>query len=187
MANPAEDRKPAIDLDKTRKKAQEALSFCKAKNYNTDYCVLIDMSLHSGVKRFFVWDFKRDTLDRQFLVAHGCCNQPWSQDASRKKPAFSNQHGSHCSSLGKYRIGERSYSQWGIHIKYRMHGLEATNNNALARNVVLHSWEEVSDDEVYPAGTAEGWGCPVLSNTSMRILDAKLKSSTRPVLLWIYV
>ena len=186
IATPGVDNNPSVSIDKTRSRAKEALAFCKARSYNTDFCILVDMSLHSGIKRFFVWSFRADSITHRFMVGHGCCDYPWSLDASRDQPTFSNKDGSHCSSLGKYRIGARGYSDWGIRIKYLMHGLEASNSNALARNIVLHSWDEVPDREVYPAGTAEGWGCPTLSNNSMRILDAKLKSATGPVLMWMY-
>jgi hypothetical protein len=29
------------------------------------------------------------------------------------------------------------------------------------------------------------WGCPVVSNDSMKVLDPMLRSARRPVLLWI--
>jgi hypothetical protein len=175
-----------VNIEKTKQKAKEALVFCTSKNFNTDFCILIDMSIHSGLKRFFVWDFQKDTITYSFLVGHGCGDNPWSKDLSKDKPVFSNVDGSHCSALGKYKLGERAYSDWGIHIKYFMHGLEVTNSNALARTIVFHSWDEVDDEEIYPDGTAEGWGCPTISNKSMEIMDSKLKTSKEPVLMWIY-
>ena len=54
--------KPEIDAAKTHKKAQEALEFCKKNKFNTDYAILIDMSLHSGVKRLFVYDFNENKI-----------------------------------------------------------------------------------------------------------------------------
>lgn len=169
-----------------RSKASEALAFCKKRGYNTQMCVLIDMSIHSGKKRLVVWDFTHDSLMHRFMVSHGCCNMPWSLDWSKDNPSFSNKDGSHCSSLGKYKIGERGYSNWGINVKYALHGLEASNSNAYQRVIVLHSWEEVPQEEVYPKGTPEGWGCPTLSNADLRVLDPLLKASKKPVLLWIY-
>lgn len=177
---------PKVNLEKTKTKAKEARAFCATKNFNTSFCILIDMSLHSGVNRFFIWDFQKDTITHSFLVGHGCGSNTWSSDDSKDNPTFSNKDGSHCSALGKYKLGERGYSNWGIHIKYLMHGLEATNNNALARTIVFHSWDEVEDEEIYPDGTAEGWGCPTVSNKSMQVIDPKLKSSEQPVLMWIY-
>lgn len=181
-----EEKRPTVKIDKTRIKANEALAFCRSKDFNTDFCILIDMSLHSGVNRFFIWDFTTDTISNSFLVGHGCCDNGWSLDSSKEAPNFSNKDGSHCSSLGRYKIGERAYSDWGINVKYLMLGLDSTNNNALSRFIVFHSWDKVSDKEVYPDGTPEGWGCPTVSNNSMKIIDPKLRASKKPVLMWIY-
>jgi len=178
---------PNVDIEKTRLKATEAREFCASKKFNLKRCILVDMSLLSGVERFFVWDFDRDTIAYSCLVSHGCCDNPWGEDASKNTPTFSNTSGSHCSSLGKYRIGERGYSNWGINIKYLLHGLDSTNSNALARTIVFHSWELVGDEEPYPNGTAEGWGCPAVSNQSMTTIDPLLKSSDKPLLMWIYL
>ena len=174
------------NIDSIRVRAKSALEYCHTKGLNTEFCILIDMKIHSGLNRFFVWNFKKDTITNQFLVGHGCCNNPWNQDKSKLNPQFSNRDGSHCSSLGKYKLGAREFSEWGVHIKYVMHGLEPTNSNAASRVIVFHSWDRVSDKEVYPEGTAEGWGCPTISNNSFKIIDPLLKSSTKPVLMWIY-
>lgn len=182
-AAPSTDKEPTPDY---RQKAAEAKAFVQTKGYDQTICVLIDMRVHSGKKRLAVWDFAKDAPRLEALVSHGCCDFPWAEDASRAKPTFSNTDGSHCSSLGKYRIGARGYSNWGIHVKYLLHGLEPTNSNALARQIVLHSWEMIPDEEVYPRGAAEGWGCPAVSDQTMRELDALLKTRTKPVLLWIF-
>ena len=170
----------------TKSRAEEALLFVKDHQMNEDFCILIDMSIHSGKKRFFVWDFKKDEVMHRFLVGHGCGINSWSNDDSRDSPVFSNVENSHSTSLGKYKIGERGYSDWGVHIKYIMHGLEESNDNALKRFIVFHSWEMVSDDEVFPAGTPEGWGCPTISNENFTVIDPMLKISSKPVLMWIY-
>ena len=176
----------SVDIQKTRLKAKEAFIFCKSMDFNTDFCILIDMSIHSGLNRFFVWDFNRDTISHSTLVGHGCCDYPWSVDSSKANPTFSNVEGSHCSSLGKYEIGAREHSIWGINIKYVLHGLEATNDNAFSRFIVLHSYEKVKDEEVFPNGTPEGWGCPIISNNNMRVMDEKLENAEKTVLMWIY-
>lgn len=177
---------PKVDINRTRIKAKEALAYCKKKKFNTDFCILIDMSLHSGVKRFFVWNYSKDTITHSFLVGHGCGDNGWSDDESKECPQFSNADGSHCSALGKYKIGERAHSDWGINIKYVLHGLDKTNSNAFKRFIVFHSWEQVSDEDVYPNGTPEGWGCPTISNNNMKIIDPILKAVDKPVLMWIY-
>lgn len=69
-------------------------------------------------------------------------------------------------------------------MNYLLHGKEKTNSNAVKRAIVLHSWEAVSNDEVYPNGTPEGWGCPAISNESMKEIDEILKQN-KNVLMWI--
>lgn len=178
--------RPVGDSAKIWNKAEDALLFCKKKNFSTNFCFLIDMSLHSGVKRFFVWDFRKNKITGKYLVGHGCGTHPWSKDGSKDRPEFSNENGSHLSSLGKYKIQERGYSDWGIHVKYLMHGLEESNSNALKRFIVFHSWNLMSDEEVFPKGSPEGWGCPTVSNNAMKEIDPMLQKSGKPVLMWIY-
>jgi hypothetical protein len=183
--NSKAENKIFINNKKISEKSKEALRFCRENNMNTDFYILIDLSIHSGLKRFYIWDLKKNKLTHSFPVSHGCCNNTWGYDFSKEKASISNKVDSHCSSTGKFRIGERGYSDWGIHVKYLMHGLEASNSNALKRNIVLHSWEMVDDFEVYPNGSPEGWGCPAISNNNMNILDKKLKKTQKNVLLWI--
>lgn len=82
------------------------------------------------------------------MVSHGCGPLPWGQDYSKEKAVVSNTPDSHLSSVGKYHIAERGYSNWGINIKYTLDGKESTNNKARERYIVLHSWEQVADVEV---------------------------------------
>jgi len=180
------NNKPKLNTTLINSKAKEALAFCKKNNYNQEFCILIDMSIHSGLNRFFVYDFNKNKPIMNMLVGHGCGDYPWSSDWSKDSPSFSNVDGSHKSSLGKYKIGKRAWSDWGIHVKYVLHGLETTNSNAEKRYIVFHSWDKVSETEVYPDGTAEGWGCPTISNNNMKIIDPMLKASKKPVLMWIY-
>ncbi|PWW27982.1 murein L,D-transpeptidase catalytic domain-containing protein [Chryseobacterium sp. AG844] len=182
----AAEKKPEADLSKIKSKAEEALEFCDSKNLSKDFCILIDMSLHSGVNRFFIWDFKNNKISKKYLVGHGCGSNSWSKDNSKANPGFSNEDGSHLSSLGKYKLEGRGYSDWGINIKYLMHGLEETNSNALKRYIVFHSWDLMSDEEVFPDGSPEGWGCPTVSNNAMKEIDPMIQKSGKPVLMWIY-
>ena len=177
---------PHIDPIRTKEKARQALLFSKKRGYNSRYCILIDMSLPSGVKRFMVWDFKKNNTITSGLVSHGCGQSPWSGEWSKDTPAFSNADGSHCTALGKYTVDARGYSAWGINVKYFLTGLESTNSNAYARQIVFHSWEKVSETEVYPNGTPEGWGCPAISNQTMKTVDTLLKKQKKKVLMWVY-
>ncbi|UTW61135.1 murein L,D-transpeptidase catalytic domain family protein [bacterium SCSIO 12741] len=179
---PSEESRPEI----RSQKGLEALTFAQENGMNTDFCILIDMGIHSGKKRLFVWNLESQSADQSGMVSHGSCEHPWSGTETKENPIFSNVPESHCSSLGKYKIGKRGYSQWGIHVNYKLHGLESSNNKAYSRIIVLHSWEAVSNDEVYPEGTPEGWGCPAVANDFMRKLDHLISSSDKPVLMWIY-
>lgn len=180
------EERPEVNISEVADKAEEALKFCVSKKLSTDFCILIDMSLHSGIKRFFVWDFKTKSVIRKYLVGHGCGINSWSHDGSKDHPKFSNEDGSHLSSLGKYKLQGRGHSDWGINIKYLMHGLEETNSNALKRYIVFHSWDQMSDDEVFPKGSPEGWGCPTVSNNAMKEIDPLIQKTGKPVLMWIY-
>ncbi|MBK5720324.1 murein L,D-transpeptidase catalytic domain family protein [Dysgonomonas sp. Marseille-P4677] len=170
-------------FSRLKTKADSALAYCKAKGLNTQYCCLIDFSIHSGKKRFFVWDFKKDTIKYSSLCCHG-----YGQKSTQSKPIFSNVEGSYCSSLGKYKTGAHSYSNWGINVHYKLHGLDKTNSNAFKRWVVLHSHTPISESEIYPNHLPLGWsqGCPVINDNIMRKIDVMLRETKKPVLLWIY-
>jgi hypothetical protein len=163
---------------------KEAKSYTKKNNLNQSKFILIDLDLHSGLKRFFVYDLKSNKLTKSYIVSHGCGDNMWSWTSSKEKATVSNEPDSHCSSIGKYVIGSRGVSQWGIKVNYLLIGKDKTNSNAVKRAIVLHSWEKVPSDEVYPEGTPEGWGCPAVSNESMREIDVLLKAN-KNMLMWV--
>lgn len=162
----------------------EAESFCKSKNLNQDFFILIDYAAHSGTDRFFIYNFKMQKVVDSFPVSHGCYTAPWGQTQTKAKAILSNIEESHAASKGKYLIRQRGVSQWGIKVNYVLDGLEATNNKARQRFIVLHSWEAVADQAVYPDGTPEGWGCPAISNQNMRKVDDLLQRQRKNTLLW---
>ena len=167
------------------KKKAEAFKYCKANKMNTNVCVLIDMSIHAGKNRMFVVDFKQDSLLEKGLCSHGSCDGSTAPEKVGSAPHFSNVPSSYCSSMGKYKVGNRSYSNYGINVHYKLHGMESTNNNAFRRTVVLHSYFGVPNYEVYPDQAMTSLGCPMVSNDHMTYLD-KLFKKRKNVLLWIY-
>lgn len=164
---------------------KEALDYCKKNGFNEEYYFLLDLSTHPGKNRFFIYDFKENKIVDKNLVTHGSCDQFEANPTKWEKASFSDKIDSHCSMKGKYKIGKRDYSSWGINVKYWLHGLDKTNASAVKRVVVLHSWSAVSNEEVYPKVSPLSWGCPAVSDTFMRKLDTKLKATKKPVLLWI--
>jgi L,D-transpeptidase catalytic domain len=164
---------------------QKALAFCEQKKLNTSWFMLADMAVHSGKKRFFIYNFKSERFTDTFLVSHGCGNHVWLQDDTRENPVFSNKEDSHCSALGKYILRDRGTSIFGVKTKYLLEGVDETNNNAMRRAIVFHSLNEVSDTETYPRGTPEGWGCPAISNNAFLDIDRRLKNESNNTLLWL--
>ncbi|MGP2570551.1 murein L,D-transpeptidase catalytic domain-containing protein [Ornithobacterium rhinotracheale] len=164
--------------------ARQALDYCKKNDLNTNYCILVDFSRHSGKNRMFVYDFNKKDVICKGIAVHG---KGGNSKANYVK--FSNVPGSNCSSEGKYRIGARSYSNWGTHVHYKLHGLESTNSNAFKRYIVLHSYVGVPSTEIYPVPAPKvSEGCPVISNELMQNIDDLLKSikNQKPVMLWIF-
>lgn len=171
-----------VSNEKIEEKAAEALKYCEANKLNTSYCILIDMSMHSGKNRLFVYDFKKKAIVIKGLCAHGN-----GGGSTAFKPVFSNKVNSNCTSLGKYKLGIRSHSKWGINVHYKMHGLDSTNSNAFKRIVVLHSYSPVPEYEIYPFGLhGVSMGCPVIADLTMIEIDKLIKDGQKDVLLWIY-
>lgn len=167
-------------------RAQEAYEYAKENGFDLEHAVLIDFGRHSGKNRFFVWNFAENRVEIESLVAHGYGNTGF--ESSNQEIIFSNTPNSYTSSLGKYKLGARAPSKWGINIHYKMHGLEKTNDKAFERYIVLHSFEYIPEEEVYPAYLPMGFsqGCPVVDDETMREVDVLLKTKKKPVLMWIY-
>ena len=100
---PEIDSSPVIDSSKI----QEAISFCKKQKLDSTLAFFADMSIHSGKKRFFAFDLRKKKILHLGLVCHGI-----GKGSTSTEPVFSNEKGSNCSSLGKYKTGIRSYSNW---------------------------------------------------------------------------
>ena len=62
---------PSSKEQRLQEKALAAKAYCIENGFNTNYCFLIDFSIPSGKKRFFVWDFKGDSIKYSSLCAHG--------------------------------------------------------------------------------------------------------------------
>ncbi len=183
ISGKAESYKYALNENiKLESKINEALKYSKVHQMNTSYCIMVDMSIHSGKNRLFVYDFKKKEVIIKGVCAHGN-----GGGSTANKPVYSNKIGSNCTSLGKYKLGKRAYSNWGINIHYKMHGLEKTNSNAFKRIVVLHSYTPVPAFESYPLPVFNvSYGCPVIANSTMRKIDNLIKSGEKDMLLWIY-
>ena len=170
-----------IAAARLKQKTTALEDYVTANGFNTDYCFMVDMSIPSGKMRFFVYNIKKDSIELKSLVSHGSgsytanCND---------QLLFSNEPNSYATSLGKYKIGDPYYGSYGL--SYRLFGLDSTNNKAYERAIVLHSDSYVPETETYPRHIYESAGCPIVPPTILKELGKYIKSSAKPVLLWIY-
>ena len=160
-------------------RSMRAKSFALQNGYSTNYCFFIDMSIASGKKRFFVYDLNKNVVLISGLVAHGSCKEGFLTDVK-----FSNEPGSGCSSLGRYKIGEKYRGQYGV--SYKLYGLDNTNSNAYRRSVVLHGISSIPDQEIYPKPICNSFGCPMVSADFFTRLSYIIDRSNKPIILWIY-
>jgi hypothetical protein len=165
-------------FDKLQAKASEVKNFTEKNNYNNNICFLVDMSMSSGRNRFFVYDLNKDTILKAGLVTHGNCNQMWLE--GRK---FGNDPGCGCTSIGKYKVGNRYNGKFGL--SFKLYGLEKTNSNAFLRAVVLHSHECVPENEVEDE-ICQSLGCPTVAPGFLKQLNTLITTSKKPILLWIF-
>ena len=155
--------------------------YAKRNNYNSDYCFLIDMSLPSGKKRFFIYNLKNDSMENAALVSHGFGSyKPDCDDVL----VFSNNDYSFKTSIGKYKVGGSYKGAYGL--AYKLYGLDSTNSKAFQRAIVLHSDLHIPDTETYPFRIFQSAGCPAVSPAFLALLGNYIKPSKKPVLMWIY-
>ncbi|MFA7446690.1 MAG: murein L,D-transpeptidase catalytic domain-containing protein, partial [Flavobacteriaceae bacterium] len=71
----------------------EALEYCKTHHFSQDYYILIDMSIHSGKNRFFIYDFASEKITHKKPVTHGSCDVFEENPEKWHKAKFSNKDG----------------------------------------------------------------------------------------------
>jgi len=117
---------------------------------------VIDYSRSSLQPRLWVFDLAARTLAYEELVAHG-------QGSGGDVPdRFSNDDGSHASSLGLFVTRDTYSGHNGYSL--RMQGLEpGINDAAMARAIVMHGAAYVNADAGRQMGRlGRSWGCPAL-------------------------
>ena len=170
---------PAKEFDRLKDKAVSLREFATNRGYNKELCFLVDMSISSGKNRFFVYDMSKDSVLLEGLVAHGSCDKYFQLN-----PAFSNTKECGCSSLGKYKIGNGYKGRFGL--AYKLYGLDSSNSNAFVRNIVLHSYDCVPEQETDPVPICNSRGCPMISPGLLKQLTPIISQSKKTVLLWIF-
>jgi hypothetical protein len=177
MCSPVQEQQKS--LSQLDRRASEVRMYAQKHGYSTRYCFLLDMSLQSGLKRFFVYDLSSNMVAFSGLVAHGSCDQDFLKEAR-----FSNTPGGQCTSLGLYKVGRSYYGQYGK--SYKLHGLQRSNSNAFSRAIVIHGNNFVPDQETYPKPICNSSGCPMVSFSFLDKLSGIVDKSSKPVLLWVF-
>lgn len=168
-----------VTFQRTKNHASSIRRFASQKGFSSRYAFLIDMNLSSGKNRFFIYDFVKDTIVASGLVAHGSCNTRFLYE-----PQFSNTPQCGCTSIGRYKVGEANEGRFGK--AFKLYGLDSTNANAFQRNIVLHGYKDIPDNEVYPNPIPNSLGCPMVSYSFLDKASRILKSERRPILLRVY-
>lgn len=179
-----ESSKASAPINSSKEKLENQISEVKRlvnsnSKYNTDIGFFIDMSILSGKNRFFIYDLKNNKLLDKGLVGHGS----GSETGIAGQLKFSNTANSLCTSLGKYAIG---YSYKGSFGKaYKLYGLDKTNSNAFARNVVLHKYSAVPFEE-QEYEICNSYGCPMVNEKFFGQIEKILDNSKKKIILTIY-
>jgi hypothetical protein len=144
------------------RRALAALDRHSAVIAHRDVIAIADFSLASRTPRFHLVDLA-DGRTCSYLVAHGRGSDPahtgWLQ-------RFSNEAQSHATSAGAYRTDEMYIGAHGRSI--RLTGLDATNDNALSRAIVVHAAWYVSPEMAKAHGVlGRSEGCFALSGASL--------------------
>ncbi len=133
---------------------------------------VIDYSLPSSEPRLWVIDLTGNRVLHHELVAHG------DRSGDTMAVAFSNEIGSHQSSLGLFRTDDTYTGIFGYAL--RLTGLEpGINDNARERAIVVHGASYVSRDAVAQWGRiGTTWGCPGLpEDVAPQVIDEIARGS----------
>ena len=103
------------------------------KVWPRDSIAIVDFSRPSSEERFYVVDLMSGNVEAH-RVAHGRGSDP---DHSGFLERFSNDFGSHATSNGTYTTDDYYHGKYGLSMK--VNGLDWTNNNAMARAIVIHN------------------------------------------------
>lgn len=156
IANSGIDQMPSFEAFSAGLKGFNNLK-SNQKALKKDILTLIDFSLDSTQKRFWVINLKTKKVLFNDLVAHG-------QNSGLKfAKSFSNASDTHMSSLGFYLTGGTYFGKHGLSLF--LNGMDDNfNNNARKRSIVMHGAEYVSEDFVKKHGRlGRSWGCPAVS------------------------
>lgn len=136
------------------------------------YLTIIDYSLDSTEKRLWVIDMNHDEVSYHTLVSHG------KGSGGLTPKHFSNQSGSHASSLGVFVTKGTYYGGKGYSL--RLQGLErGVNDHAFRRDVVIHgAWYANPSFAEKNGYLGRSWGCPAVPVKMARPIINTIKNGS---------
>ena len=168
--------------EKIEVRAEQAYRYAKRKGMSTNYCVFVDYSIPSGSPRVFVWSFSERKIIYRGYAMHGP-----GKGSTARKPVFSNDAGSHCSSIGKFEVTRRH----GVRNKsgYYLKGLERSNSRAFSRGIMIHGSRWVDNNtwrRYIPLNGKSCLGCVTVSRKDMKHIGRIIEQEEKHLLLWSY-
>lgn len=163
-------------------RAENALRFARRHNMNDHYALFVDYSIPSGTPRLFVWDFQRKKIVATTYVMHGP-----GKGSTDKRPVFSNEPGSECSSLGRFLVTKEHGNS--LKRSFRIKGLDPDNQTAYARGLMIHGSTYLDGHcwmRYIPLHRVSCQGCVTVSSRGMDYLWRLVNNEKKPLLLWSY-
>lgn len=139
---------------------------------DTPALAIADMRKPSTEQRLVIVDLERRRVVLRTWVAHG------AGSGGLVANRFSNRNGSHQTSLGLYRVGERIRSpRHGAALL--LEGLDpGLNDLARQREVIIHGADYVSEAFIASTGRlGRSWGCPAVPRDQMSSVVEALADS----------
>jgi hypothetical protein len=144
---------------------------------NERYLTVIDFSLASNQKRFFLIDMEQMKVVHKTYCSHG------KNTGGLYANSFSNTHGSNQSSLGFYITAETYHGKFDLGL--RLDGVESVNDKARSRGVVMHGAEYATEKFLQRNNGVLGrsFGCPAVPKDEADLLINKIKGGS---VMYIY-
>ena len=165
------------------KRAEKALEFARKHHMNEHYALFVDYNIPSGTPRLFVWDFQQKKIVATTYVMHGP-----GKGSTDKRPVFSNEPGSECSSLGRFLVTKEHGNS--LKCSFRIKGLDPDNQTVYARGLMIHGSTYLDGHcwmRYIPLHRASCQGCVTVSSRGMDYLWRLVNNESKPLLLWSFI
>jgi hypothetical protein len=150
---------------------QKVIRYLKERTpENNRYVTIIDFNLPSTAKRMYIISLEDGSVT-PYLVAHG------EGSGANMATKFSNEDGSHQSSLGLYLAAESGSGKKGTNLL--LDGLESTNDLARDREILIHEAWYVSPEFIKKNGRlGRSHGCPAVEEGLIGEIIEKLEGGS---------